>query len=292
MTDGPPLKSRLPVLTTTRHDRDVLGFEYVYPVVSRRAKGVSIGINLNPNNACNWRCVYCQVEGLTRGSAPQIDLAKLKSELSALLEAIYRGDFLERHVPIESRRLSDVALSGNGEPTSSPQFPQVIELLAELRRSGLIPAGLPITLITNGSLADRASVQTAVQRLAEIGGRLWFKLDAGTDEGLRTVNSATTRIQRHLTRLALMARLCPTSVQSCWFSRGGRAPDPGEVAHYVDNLRSLQSSGVPLAEIQLYTLARESRQPEAAELEPVPPQWLEALAKRLTDLGLVAHVAY
>ena len=57
-------------LTISDHNRDVTGFKYIYPVVSRRAGGVSIGINLNINNACNWHCVYCQVPNLSRGSPP------------------------------------------------------------------------------------------------------------------------------------------------------------------------------------------------------------------------------
>ncbi len=48
-------------LSASDHDRDATGMQYVYAVVSRRAGGVSVGINLNPNNACNWACVYCQV---------------------------------------------------------------------------------------------------------------------------------------------------------------------------------------------------------------------------------------
>jgi wyosine [tRNA(Phe)-imidazoG37] synthetase (radical SAM superfamily) len=51
-------------LTVDDHNRDISGMKYIYPVVSRRAGGVSIGINLNVNNACNWRCVYCQVPNL------------------------------------------------------------------------------------------------------------------------------------------------------------------------------------------------------------------------------------
>jgi hypothetical protein len=47
-------------LTFSDHNRDVSHLRYIYPVVSRRAKGVSIGINLNINNACNWRCIYAQ----------------------------------------------------------------------------------------------------------------------------------------------------------------------------------------------------------------------------------------
>ena len=61
----------MPRLTVTDHSRDSAGMTYVYPVVSRRAGGVSVGINLNPNNACNWACVYCQVPDLARGTAPE-----------------------------------------------------------------------------------------------------------------------------------------------------------------------------------------------------------------------------
>src|SRR5258706_11378459 len=109
-------------LTTDNHDRDSAGMTYVYPVVSRRAGGVSVGINLNPNNACNWRCVYCQVPGLVFGNAPAIDLALLETELRGFLQEALHGDWMERCVPEEARRLSDVAFSGNGEPTSSRQF--------------------------------------------------------------------------------------------------------------------------------------------------------------------------
>ena len=115
-------------LRTDDHDRGAAGLEYVYPVVSRRAEGVSVGINLNPNQACNWRCVYCQVPGLVRGKAPDIDLARLGEELRGFRGGIARGFWLERNVPEGSRRLSDVAFSGDGEPTSSPVFAEAVAL--------------------------------------------------------------------------------------------------------------------------------------------------------------------
>lgn len=61
-------------LTVSDHNRDISGMKYIYPVVSRRAGGISIGINLNINNACNWRCMYCQVPDLVRGTPPPIEL--------------------------------------------------------------------------------------------------------------------------------------------------------------------------------------------------------------------------
>ena len=108
-------------LSFTDHNRPFFGLETVYPVVSRRAGGVSVGINLNQNNACNWACEYCQVPGLVRGKAAPTDLNQLERELNFLLDAVTQETFLETYVPVELRHLKDIAFSGNGEPTSSDQ---------------------------------------------------------------------------------------------------------------------------------------------------------------------------
>src|SRR5574343_1810541 len=126
------------MLTIEDHSRDSAGLLYVYPVVSRRAGGVSIGINLNPNNACNWACVYCQVENLSRGGPPPIDLARLECELVGFLDSALHGDFMTRQVPMEARRLVDVAFSGNGEPTSAAEFDEAVACVVRvLERYGL-----------------------------------------------------------------------------------------------------------------------------------------------------------
>ena len=86
-------------LSPANHDRDNAGLTYVYPVVSRRANGVSIGINLNTSNACNWRCIYCQVPDLKRGNAPPVNLAQLEMELRGFLDEAKLGEFMLKHVP-------------------------------------------------------------------------------------------------------------------------------------------------------------------------------------------------
>jgi wyosine [tRNA(Phe)-imidazoG37] synthetase (radical SAM superfamily) len=150
-------------LTTRNHDRDSAGMTYVYPVVSRRAGGVSVGINLNPNNACNWRCIYCQVPDLTRGGPPPMDLAQLEDELRRMLDDIVHGDFMLRSAP-EMRRLNDIALSGNGEPTSAPEFSNVVDLIGKVLADFDLIGKIKLVLITNGSLAHKPQVQPACAR--------------------------------------------------------------------------------------------------------------------------------
>ncbi|NTV97182.1 MAG: radical SAM protein [Thiobacillus sp.] len=273
-------------LSPFNHDRDVAGLTYVYPVLSRRAGGVSVGINLNINNACNWRCLYCQVPDLKRGGPPPVDLARLEDELRGMLADILHGDFMARSVPETMRRLNDIALSGNGEPTSAPEFPAVVDLIGRLLAEFDLIGRIKVVLISNGSLMQRPPVQAGLRRLAELGGEVWFKLDRATAEGLHTINQTETTPDKVLRNLELCARTCPTWVQTCVFSLDDAAPAETEVTAYLDLLRRALADGTVLRGVLLYGLARPSMQPEAARLGRLPADWLTGLAARLAELGL------
>ncbi len=276
-------------LSTADHDRGAAGMRYVYPVVSRRAGGVSVGINLNPNDACNWRCVYCQVPGLVAGKGPAIDLGLLREELARLLGAIVRGDFLERSAPEGLRRLCDVALSGNGEPTSSPDFRAAIEVAHEVLQDQGAGA-VPIVVITNGSLARHAPVQAGLRALAERGGQAWFKLDSATDEGQARLNGARAGAGATWENLRACAATVATWVQTMALAFDGEPPSAAERAAYLALLARARREGLGLRGVLLYGLARPSHQPEAPRLAALPAAWLEALAADVRALGLAARV--
>jgi wyosine [tRNA(Phe)-imidazoG37] synthetase (radical SAM superfamily) len=278
-------------LTITNHDRGSLGMTYVYPVVSRRAGGVSIGINLNPNNACNWACIYCQVPGLKRGAAPPIDIAHLERELNSLLSDIIHGDFMAVHVPENARRLVDIALSGNGEPTSAREFPQVVELVGRVMAAFNLTHEIKLVLITNGSLIDRPRVQEGLQRMAAVNGEIWFKLDSATVAGMRRINQTRTQPDKHFERLAIAAGICPTWIQTCVFALDGKAPSQREQQAYLGFLRRAVHAQLPLAGVLLYGLARPSLQPSAARLSPLPAAWLENFAEAIRGTGLNVKVS-
>jgi wyosine [tRNA(Phe)-imidazoG37] synthetase (radical SAM superfamily) len=277
-------------LTVGNHDRASAGLRYVYPVVSRRAGGVSVGVNLNTNNACNWRCIYCQVPNLVRGAPEPVDLKRLSLELTQFLHEVLHGDFLAKRAPPEAQRLNDIALSGNGEPTSAREFEQVIEVIGEVRRLAKVPEAVKTVLITNGSLLQRIAVQRGIAKLASLSGEIWFKLDRATDAGMRAVNSTRSRMERVRANLAIAAQLCPTWIQTCLFAIDRKQPDEAELGAYIDFLRERIAEGIPLRGVLLYGLARQSFQPEAARLTPLTPEQLESFARRIRTLGLTVRL--
>ena len=277
-------------LTVTDHNRDAVQRTYVYPVVSRRAGGVSVGINLNPNNACNWRCIYCQVPNLKRGAAPAIDLKQLEMELTALLTDILQGDFMQTRVPEDARRLNDIALSGNGEPTSAKEFPDVVQLIGRVMKHFDLLGKIKLVLITNGSLIARESVQAGLKRMAKLNGEVWYKLDSATREGVTRINNTRQAIKKTAEHLTLAASLCPTWVQTCVFAWDGAPPTETEQQAYLDVLARLLQQGVKLKGVLLYGIARESHQPEAPRLSPLPQTWLRQFAYKIEQLGLAVQV--
>lgn len=280
-------------LTVEDHNRDVTGLTYIYPVVSRRAGGVSIGINLNINNACNWRCVYCQVPNLTRGTPPPINLELLEKELRDFLEYIVHGDFMLRYVAEGDRKIQDIAFAGNGEPTSAKEFPAVLSIVEKLLNefdllSPALAHPIKVRLITNGSLMDKPHVLESMRHLAKINGEVWFKADAGTSEGVAKINDVNINIAIVIKRIKACAEVCPTFVQTCMVAIDGKPPTNLEVDAYIALLSEVKDV---IQGVHLYGLARPSMQAEAPRLTRLLPEWLEGVATKIRAIGLMAFVS-
>ncbi len=279
------VKKTKSILSVNNHDRDVAGLHYVYPVVSRRSSGVSVGVNLNPNNACNWHCVYCQVPDLVRGSSPRIDLDLLKRELRGFLHEVRDGKFMREHVPEGSRRLSDVAISGNGEPTSSRQFNGVVDVIKEVLNETGLAGIIKVVLITNGSYMRRAVVQSGLRLLAGINGEVWFKIDRIRLEDVRRENGVAWGSRQIRRGIEISSRLCPTCIQTCMHAWDGIPPGDEEIAAYLDFLEDMKRERIPIKGVLLYGLARPSMQVEARHLAALNEFWMRALAARIRALG-------
>ena len=271
------------------HSRELSGLKYIYSVISRRAGGLSVGINLNVNNACNWQCIYCEIPNLTRGTPPPIELDVLENELRFFLHEIIHGDYMEKNVSIEDRHLKDIAFSGNGEPTSAEEFPQVILIVKKILREFGLLHKIKIRLITNGSLMHQDSVLKSIELLKEINGEIWFKVDAATEETIKTINQVNLKPNQILERLLNTANICPTFVQTCIFMIDGKSPDEKDIDAYIELINKAKKN---IKGVHLYGLARPSLQPRAKDLGRISEEGLQSIAKKLLDLNIPTTVSY
>lgn len=262
------------------HRRSWCDFDYCYPVISRRSKGVSLGVNLNPDKVCNFHCVYCEVDRQVPVRRKDVDLDQLEKEMAALLDLVASGELFETFpfssaLP-EHRRLNDIAFSGDGEPTTSKAFGVCVERLAALKKARGIE-DVKLVLITNATRLQEPEVVTGIDRMMASGGEIWAKLDAGLEDSYRTFNRSQVPFARILENLAFAASRWPILIQTLFQEWQGRGPTEQELAAYIERVRELRAAGKLLG-LQVYTVARPT--PEL-ESKPLGKAALDALAERL-----------
>jgi len=271
--------------------RAFLGNRFVYAVISQRARGLSIGINVNPDKFCNFQCVYCEVNRDVPPRDRTVNLKTLTAELESLLTLAHQGKFREfsafRTVPDELLELKEVALSGDGEPTLSPQFEQIVREVIHLRSRRRFPF-FKIVLITNASGLDRSEVKLALRHLTS-GDEIWAKLDAGTQAYLSTVNRPKDiTLRKILKNILLVARERPIVIQSLFPLIDNQEPQAEEIEAYVSRLQELKDSGAKISQIQVYSAHRAPNQPNCGH---VPLKCLSRIAQRVKEVtGLRAEV--
>jgi histidinol dehydrogenase len=148
----------------------------IYPVFSRRSRGLSIGVNLFPSGkVCNYDCPYCEV--FPFASETVFSVEQMEEEL-----LISIADFSKQTEPIR-----DICFSGNGEPSLSPLFPTALEKALRIRDT-LIPS-TAVVLITNGTGLLDDAVYNLLEEKSKVGLSIWLKIDAGTEDWFNKINS-------------------------------------------------------------------------------------------------------
>lgn len=268
-------------LVVTNHNRDIFKTRYVYPVVSRRAGGLSLGINLNTNNACNWQCIYCEVPNLTRGKPDPIDLNLLRVELQGWLKNLVEGDFIEKHTD-PGTRFKDIALSGNGEPTACKEFKSVLRIIEEEFTACKCPTDIKIRLITNGSYLSEKEVQDAWQEMP-LEKEIWFKIDSAntlTIQQLNQVNLTQNQIRKNLESALSVSS---TVIQTCLTKINGQLPQESEICEYVRLLKPYEKK---IKSIHLYSLARPTEQKTLYSLERLSDKEMIHIADKMDKLSI------
>jgi len=241
------------------HARTLRDHLYVYAVLSRRAGGVSVGVNLSPHKRCNFDCTYCQVDRTTPGRTPTVDLALLRAELRGTFAAAASGALLAEPrfegVPADQATLADVAFSGDGEPTAERWFADAARVVAEERaRAGL--GALPVRLITNATTFHLPKVADTLRFLDGHGLDVWAKLDAGTPEYYGLVDRSSVPFQRVLDNIQTCAEERETTIQTLFARHNGRPPSADEIAAWGERLREFAAGGGRIGWVQVHTVSR------------------------------------
>jgi wyosine [tRNA(Phe)-imidazoG37] synthetase (radical SAM superfamily) len=266
------------------HARTYQEFTYVYPVISRRSRGLSIGINLNPDKVCNFDCVYCEVDRRTPGPTRELRLDQVRDELRWLVRHAQSGGLAAeekfRDTPPEiTRTVRDIAFSGDGEPTMVPNFDECVQVAVDAKAE-LDLTETKIVLITDAAGLDKARVRRGLELMDAHQGEVWAKLDAGTAAYYRLVNRSHIRFERILANLMLTAQARPIVVQSLFLKTHGQPMPAPELAAYCERLREIVAAGGQIREVHAYTIARPTPETWATRL---PADELHALATAVRE---------
>lgn len=249
-------------------DQTVLFHSTVFGPIRSRRLGVSLGINLSPDDGkvCSFDCLYCEAGYNAQGTgstglAPREQLqAQLRAKLQAMREA--------------GENLDVITFSGNGEPTLHPLFPEIIDDVLRLRDEYFPNA--KVSVLTNSTRIFDANVAEALNRADNN----ILKLDSAVEETMRLIdqpNSPTFTVQRVVDALCQFKH---TGVIQTMFLRGehnGHTVDnttDEEINALIEAYRKIQPR-----EIMIYSLDRST--PEE-KLIKVPIDELAQIADRIS----------
>lgn len=271
--------------------RDFLGNRFVYIVVSPRARGLSVGVNMNPDKRCNFECVYCEANRAIVPAEKSLDADVMAEELHRTLAFVSSGALQTmdsfRHIPHELLQLRHVALSGDGEPTLCPNFLDAVRAVVHVR--ALNPVSFfKIVLITNASGLDLPEVQAGL-KLFTAHDEIWAKLDAGTQKYMDQVNRPQDcKLEKIIANIRLVAKERPVIIQSLFPELNGAEPPEEEIEQFALKLKGLKTAGAQIPLVQIYSATRPIPNSNCGHL---PLKTLSHIAERVRAVaGLKAEV--
>lgn len=293
-----PAKSSLPACETSAVPsgsafgcpREFFGNRFVYAVVSPRAGGLSIGVDMNPDKCCNFDCEYCEVNRQSRADERSLDVEVMADELRRMLELAESGGLkvfpCYANVPLELLQLRHVALSGDGEPTLCPNFLDAVHAVIHVRALGKFQF-FKIVLLTNATGLDLGDVRDGL-RLFTPRDEIWAKLDAGTQAYMDRVNHPDCSLEEILANILSAARQRPVIIQSLFSLLDNQGPSEEEIERYTERLRDLKNAGAQIPLVQIYSAARPMARPGCGHLSLGA---LTRIARRVREVsGLRAEV--
>jgi wyosine [tRNA(Phe)-imidazoG37] synthetase (radical SAM superfamily) len=288
MLSNPTAPASLDLGALLAQPRDFVGNHFVYAVITSRARGLSIGVNMNPDQRCNFDCPYCEVRRLAAKAHAQLDLGVMSRELMHLVAMARSGQLSELEqfakAPSDVLELREVALSGDGEPSMVENFDEAV---AEVLRVRQLLGHFKVVLITNGTGLHRPAVERGLARF-ELTDEIWIKLDAGNSRFMKRINGTEVPIEAVHGNILNLGRLRPVVIQSLFCEFEGHSPGEEEIDAYINRLTRLKAEGAQISMVQIYSVARKPARPGCKHL---PLAALSKIARRVrSEASLNAEV--
>lgn len=246
------------------------------PIRSRRL-GVSLGVNLSPNDGkiCSFDCVYCEAGYNSQGAGttglPKRE--KVSQELEEKLKEMKEAD----------EQLDVITFSGNGEPTLHPQFAEIIDDTIALRDK-YFPQ-VKISVLCNSTQLDNEKV---VEALRKVDNNI-LKLDSAITPTMRLIDQPASPSFTSEGVIEQIAQFGSQCVVQTMFLRGeheGKKID-NTTPQEIEALIAAYKRILP-RQVMIYSIDRKT--PEQS-LEKVSREELEAIASLMRKEGIEVIVS-
>ena len=254
----------------------VLFHSTIYGPIHSRRLGMSLGINLMPNDGkiCSFDCLYCEAgfnaQGPGKDGVPTREAVK-KQLRHKLMEMKQEGQTLDV-----------ITFSGNGEPTLHPEFKKVVEDVLRLRTEFFPDA--KVSVLSNSTMAGKPAV---VDALLKVDNNI-LKLDSAMPHTFRVLNRPTSPNCLPEGVIADLKRFNGQCVVQTIMIRGEY--DGERFDNTTDEeLQALLSAYLEIQprEVMLYSIDRKT---PAENLEKVSKEEMEHIAQRFREAGLTVQV--
>ncbi len=162
-------------------DQTVLFHSTIFGPIHSRRLGVSLGVNLMPDDGkvCSFDCLYCEAGFNSQGKGttglPLRDQVRTQLE-SKLTQMHSNGDPLDV-----------ITFSGNGEPTLHPDFPHIIEDTIAIRDKYYPNA--KVSVLTNSTMIFKPEVAEALKKADNN----ILKLDSAIEDTMRLIDRPNSK---------------------------------------------------------------------------------------------------
>lgn len=255
----------------------VLFHETIFGPIHSRRLGVSLGVNLMPNDGkiCSFDCVYCEAglnaQGAGKSGIPSRETVKkaLNRKLKAMTEA--------------DESLDVITFSGNGEPTLHPQFKDIVLDVMKLRDRFFPNA--KVSVLSNSTMLKKDSV---VEALKKVDNNI-LKLDSAFSPTLRAINQPTSKDVIPEGIIAHLKQFNGKCIVQTMFLRGEHN------GVKIDNTTDAEINALIAAykeiapqEVMIYSIDRKT---PVETLTKVEKDELEAIGKRIEAAGIKVVVS-